>query len=200
MKTSAATPPRAHAPLRADAARNRERVLEAAARLFREHGLDVTMREVAEEAGVGVGTVSRRFSSKDELVAALVEQRFERLLALLRGAAARMEVDPWGAFAQVFTDAVELHVRDRGFIEAIADARADAGRACTARRGELLAVLEEIVARAIAAGVVRADLTATDIPQLACMVSRTSASTAGPIQPDAWRRACEVVLDGMRAR
>ena len=187
------------APLRADAARNRELVLEAAGRLFRTHGLDVTMQQVADEAGVGVGTVCRRFRTKDDLVAALVEQRMERLLARLRDGIDQLDDDPWRAFASAFADSVELHVRDRGFIEALA-AREQCAPPSDAQRTELLDLLTRLVEGARAAGAVRADLRAEEIPELACMVSRAGASAAGPASSGAWVRACEVVLDGMRAR
>ncbi len=187
------------APLRADAARNRELVLEAAGRLFRARGLDVTMQEIADEAGVGVGTVCRRFRSKDDLVAALVARRIEGLLARLRAGVDALDADPWGAFAATFSDVVELHVRDRGFIEALA-ARERCTPPSDAQRGQLLDLLGQLVDGARYAGVVRADLRAAEIPELACMVSRAGASAAGGAESDAWVRACELVLDGMRAR
>ncbi|MCB0878531.1 MAG: TetR/AcrR family transcriptional regulator [Thermoleophilia bacterium] len=187
-----------HATLRADAARNRELVLDAAGRLFRERGLDVTMHEIADEAGVGVGTVSRRFHSKDELVAALVEQRMDRLLDVLRRGVQQLDDDPWDAFATAFTDAVELHVQDRGFIEALA-AQDRCLPPSDAQRAELIGLLDQLVAGASAVGAIRSDLRATEIPELACMVSRAGASAAGPGSSDTWRRACQVVLDGLRA-
>ncbi len=181
--------------LRRDAARNRQRVLDAASALLRERGLDVTMQEIADAAGVGVGTVCRRFRTKDDLVAALVRQRLERLLEILQDGIAAMDDDPWAAFADSFTASVELHANDRGFNEAVAAS----GVACSAPPEQLSAMLDELVRRAIEAGVVRADLTAQEIPQLACMVSRAGGSAIGPVDDDAWRRACAIVLDGMRA-
>jgi AcrR family transcriptional regulator len=170
-------------------------VLDAASRLLRERGLDVTMQEIADEAGVGVGTVCRRFRTKDELVAALVDERIERLLAILRRGLEQMDDDPWQAFSGAFTAAVELHARDRGFSEALAATGSD----CRPAPPELRELLDAILARAIDEGVVRPDLTAVEIPQLACMVSHTGASAAGPAAQGAWRRTCEIVLDGMRA-
>lgn len=185
--------------LRADAARNRELVLEAASSLFREHGLDVTMQEIADAAGVGVGTVSRRFRSKDELIAALVGARIEHLFDVLERAVERAAFEPWEAFAEAFEQVVELHVRDRGFLEAVSE-RTQCAEACDSRAGEMLALVEQLVGAGIDAGVLRADLTAQQVPELACMVSHAGASVAGPAPSDAWRRACEVVLDGLRAR
>lgn len=187
--------------LRADAARNRELVLEAAERLLRERGLDVTVQEIADEAGVGVGTVMRRFRGKDELVAALVEARMEALLTIVERAIEASEEEPWDAFAAAFTDAVELHVRDRAFMEAVEGSHVE-----TSRQAELgvhvRELLAQLVGRGIEAGVVRDDLTVADVPQLACMVSRASCGSGSDActSEDGWRRTCAIVLDGMRAR
>jgi AcrR family transcriptional regulator len=184
--------------LRADAARNRELVLTAAARLLRERGLDVTMQQVADEAGVGVGTVFRRFAGKDELVAAVVEERMGELLALGREAATASVEDPWGAFEAFFLGAAQMHVRHRGFMEAVGGEHVAHPRH-DKLRVELMMHLRAIVQAAHDAGVLRADVVAEDIPELAWLVSRTSCMPVSEIEQDAWRRPFAIVLDGLRA-
>src|SRR5574342_294589 len=97
MSTSAAPTDDAQRPLRADAERNRRRVLSAASDLFAERGLDVSLDEIAAAAGVGVGTVYRRFADKDALIDALFEDKIGDVERLAREC---LEIeDPWTAFA-----------------------------------------------------------------------------------------------------
>src|SRR3954466_3762551 len=101
--------------LRADAERNRRRILDAAAELFAEKGLAVGLDEIARRAGVGVGTAYRRFASKDELVEALFEERIAQVAQLAEDA---LEADdPWEGFAGFFEGAVGLHVANRAVKE-----------------------------------------------------------------------------------
>src|SRR5690349_10755797 len=102
-------------PLRADAERNRQRIIEAARRVFAERGLSATLDDVAAAAGVGVGTVYRRFPNKDELVEALFVDRIDQMVALAERAS-EIE-DPWEAFETFLTQAAELNAGDRGFKE-----------------------------------------------------------------------------------
>jgi AcrR family transcriptional regulator len=187
----------AAAPLRADAARNRVLVLAAAQRLFAQRGLDVSMQEIAAEAGVGVGTIFRRFPTKDHLVDAIVDQGVTKLLALAERAVERATDEPWEAFAGYFTDSIALYVRHRGFMEAIGSERIGADSHAETR-GKLLTALRELVATAQVAGVLRADMVAEDLPGMQCAISRTSCMLMGAAVPDAWRRACSVFLDGLR--
>src|SRR5579863_4602175 len=82
-------------PLRRDAVRNRQRILKAASEVFTELGLEVSLDEVARHAGVGVGTVYRRFGTKEDLVAALFEDRVDSIANLAERAI--QEPDPWTA-------------------------------------------------------------------------------------------------------
>ncbi len=179
--------------LRADALRNRRRVLDAAAAAFAEGGLDVGVAEIARRAGVGPGTIFRRFPTKDDLIAAIVEQRIEEFLA--RADAAVAEDDPAEAFRQFFLDLTEQHVRDRGLLDAVGS-RFGLDPRLQELRGRLFARFEEVLGRAQAAGVVREDLRAPDIAALSC----ATASVPAPLllaNPDAWRRYAAIVLDGM---
>src|SRR5687767_9677648 len=95
------TAPRADArPLRADAERNRQRIVAAAAALFAERGVDVSMDDIAAAAGVGIGTIYRRFPDREALIEALFEDKIARMAAMARGA---LEIeDPWEAFETFF--------------------------------------------------------------------------------------------------
>lgn len=192
--TALAAPP----PLRADAARNRALVLDAAEQLFAERGLDVSMQEIADRAGVGMGTVFRRFASKEALVATIIEERLTALLVLARRAVGRAPREPWDAFASFFTDGVALHARNRGFMEAVA--RADVGGCARSPvHAQLVAAVRELVALVRASGELRPDVQAEDVGMLQCLVSRSSRLPLGEVEPELWRRACSLVLDGMRA-
>ena len=102
-------------PLRADAARNRARLLVAAREVFAERGLDATMDEVARRAGVGVGTAYRRFRNRDELIAALFEERFEEFMGVLDKALA--DDDAWRGLSGFLERSMEMQAEDRGFKE-----------------------------------------------------------------------------------
>jgi len=170
--------------LRADARRNLDRVLAAAAEAFAEGGPGVSVDEIARRAGVGHATVFRRFPTKDALIAAVVEARLAELALLAEAALARDDVG--AAFEDFVWQVAELHARDRGLHD------------CLARGGELpgSAALHEagsrLVARAQAAGAVRTDVTPDDVEALL-----GAAIKAAP--PDRWRRHVEVVLAGLAA-
>ncbi len=184
--------------LRADAARNRTLVLAAAERLFAARGVDVSMQEVADEAGVGVGTVFRRFPTKDDLVVAVLREGIERIAALVADAVERAADEPWQAFADCFQQVTELHARHRGLMESIGSLHAVHHELDDVRM-RLLADLRELVARAQAGGELRDDVVAEDIPVLQCAISRASCMPIAAAEPEAWRRACALLLDGMRS-
>src|SRR5688572_27422051 len=106
-------------PLRADAERNRRRILDAARTVFAEHGLGVGVEVVAREAGVGVGTIYRRFPTKDRLLGAIVDDRVDELRARLEGVA---DDDPWQALTTAAEILAGVVARDRGFYEALSEA------------------------------------------------------------------------------
>ena len=97
-------------PLRRDAARNRQRILQAASEVFTEQGLEASLDEVARQAGVGVGTVYRRFRTKEELVEALFEDRVDAVAALAERAAE--EPDPWTGLASFMEQMAEMLAGD----------------------------------------------------------------------------------------
>src|SRR5689334_4135555 len=112
---SPSSAPASQRPLRRDAERNRERILSAAAVAFAEGGLSVTMDEIGRRAGVGVGTVYRRFPDKELLIEALFEQRLEELVELAEGALAHD--DPWDGLVAFLERLLAVQACDRGLKE-----------------------------------------------------------------------------------
>ena len=179
-------------PLRADARRNRERVLTAARAVFAEHGREAQMDDVARSAGVGVGTVYRHFPTKEALVQALALDLFE---GLLRGAREAMALeDPWEAFTQALWTGGHLLASDRAFTEIASMAEMPISPEL---QSELNGIFLELVQRAQAAGRLRTDIVLDDIPMVMCGIG---AATAKPhCCPEAWRRHLTIVIDGLRA-
>jgi AcrR family transcriptional regulator len=180
-------------PLRADAERNRKRLLDAAVEVFSEHGLEASTAEIARRAGVGQGTVFRRFPTKDDLVAAIVVDR----LGEITDAAAALLVHPpaEGCVLAFMADLARIHVRDRGLIEAVNGTRAFADPAVHDAHGALMDVLEELVAADRNAGLVREDLGAFDVMALGKAVA--SACEPG-LSGASWKRYLAVVAVGLR--
>ena len=115
MEGMATEPATQERPLRSDAARNRELILATAAEVFAEHGLDAGYDEIARRAGIGVGTVYRRFPERSELVQALFESRIEEMVAIAEEAASQQ--DPWDGLTLFLERAIERQVADRGLKE-----------------------------------------------------------------------------------
>ena len=189
MSTSV-TEPR---PLRADARRNRERILAAAQTEYAESGGEAQMDAIAARAGVGVGTVYRHFPTKEALVAQLIRQRFEGFIA---SAHAALEVeDPWEAFAGLMRTNAEACAADAGTQHLFLSGGIELGPRLAQETG-LIALSQQLIDRGQAAGVIRPDFRATDIGMIMCGVASTMHN--GAPQWD-WRRHLEFVLDGLRA-
>ncbi len=174
-------------PLRADARRNRQAIVKAARVVFARDGRQAQMDDIARRAKVGVGTVYRHFPTKEALLGALAEDRFEQLAGLAQDALA--VEDPWAAFEGFMRQAAALQASDRALSQILAE-QPDLMRNAACERGGLLSAVEQLVARAHAAGVLRADATARDVPMVMCALSRLDAS---------WERMLGLVLDGLRA-
>ena len=181
-------------PLRADARRNREKVLEAARAVFSEQGRDAQMDDVARRAGVGVGTVYRHFPTKEALIEALMVAAFETIAEAAEAALA-IE-DPWEAFATPLWTGAETMAADRALSEVFASIPGAMESAMPTVEGltETMAVL---IARAQAAGVLREDMIVDDIPMLMCGIG--AATKKEHRCAAAWRRHLAIVLDGLRA-
>ncbi|WP_441964081.1 TetR/AcrR family transcriptional regulator [Mycolicibacterium houstonense] len=181
--------------LRKDAERNRQRVLEAARELFAEKGLEATLNDVARHANVGVGTVYRRFATKEELIAAIFVDGMEQLTALAE--TALQHENSWQGFAWYVERMCEITATDRGLRE-IAFSKAygcDRVKAC---QEKLVPVLTKVVERAQADGYLRPEVSSTDMPLLG-LLSGTVSEFAGNVDAELWRRYVALLLEGMRA-
>jgi AcrR family transcriptional regulator len=181
-------------PLRRDAERNRQRVLKAAAEVFTERGLDVSLDEVARHAGVGVGTVYRRFGTKEELVEALFVDRIDEVAGLAEEAA-KMP-DPWSGLVWFMEHAAELMAGDVGLRQMLMFATYGGDSTWYARQRNA-PLVSRLLERAQAAGQVRSDLRPTDIPFIVFVLTE-AAQFARQISPEIWRRYLTLVIDGLR--
>ncbi|MGS2805936.1 TetR/AcrR family transcriptional regulator [Nocardia sp. MW-W600-9] len=189
--TTTATPPRR---LRADAARNQARIVAAARELFADHGLEITLDDVAERAGVGVGTVYRRFANKKELISEVFDQH---MVDFADAADAAMKnPDPWLGLVEFFEDACRHLATNRGFGEVMLELEEDPARFAELRdriRPSVTAIIE----RARDAGAVHPDVTTTDFFALIHMVN-AFAEFAGPVNSEVWQRYMAITLNGVR--
>jgi AcrR family transcriptional regulator len=183
-------------PLRADAARNRQRILVAAGEVFAERGLDATLDDIADHAGLGVGTVYRRFPRKEELIEALFEQAVNEVVVLAQEAAA-ME-DSWQGLLWFLERATEMQAKDLGLRDVVLHSGYGSERVAMARNSIVPAVTR-LVEQAQRDGHLRADFVPADIPIIELMVSSVAACTSSK-DPDLWRRYLFIVLDGLAAR
>lgn len=193
MGTMTTEPATEERPLRRDAARNRELILATAAEVFAEHGLDAGYDEIARRAGIGVGTVYRRFPERAELVKALFESRIEEMVEI--GEEAVSQPDPWVGLTMFLERALERQVTDRGLKEVMVQSMAE-GEHLTVGRERLGPLIDDLVARAQVSGALRPDVETTDIGMHIMLMS----SMTTPDQPDLWRRYLALLLDGLRAR
>jgi AcrR family transcriptional regulator len=181
-------------PLRKDAERNRRRILEAAADLFTRRGLGVTLNDIAHHADVGVGTVYRRFPSKELLIDALFEDRFSDLIALAEEGLA--DPDPWGGFVGFLERALELQARDKALKQLMLGTPEGCARIDSARE-RIVPLVEALVARAREAGELAPDIEAEDFPFIQWMLGAV-VDYGGDVKPDLWRRYLELLLRAMR--
>lgn len=179
--------------LRADAERNRHKVLAAAEIVFAAHGCEASTDAVAAHAGVGVGTVFRHFPTKAGLIAALLEQRMTALAAQ-----ARELVDTREGVFVFFERLIESAANKRPLVAAITASGGDPRTLLRECGGELRAAFGELVLRAQRDRVLRADLTAAEVLQLLLGVAHAAADHRWP--PRARQRALTVVFDGLRQR
>jgi AcrR family transcriptional regulator len=180
-------------PLRRDAERNRRRILDAARALVAEHGLAVSHDDIARAADVGVGTVYRRFPDKRELFDELLA---EEVAALVDGAErAREAADPWTGLTAFVTGNLQRQVDVPGLRELMVGGRGS-DLAVRARR-RMAVALVDLVDRAHAAGQLRAEVGVGDIAVAEMMVAEIIDRARG-VEPQLWRRALAVVLDGLR--
>lgn len=181
-------------PLRRDAQHNRDRIVQAARELFAARGIEVTLNDVAHYAGVGVGTVYRRFPDKDLLVAEVLEARLAQVGELIKTAAD--DPDPWRGLTGFIFRSLELQATDRALSDVVLGAPTGAERLAELR-AEMVPIAAGIIERARTAGELRADFDVSDLPVVMLMI-RTAVDLTRDTSPDAWRRFAQIVLQGLR--
>jgi AcrR family transcriptional regulator len=181
--------------LRADAARNRAAIVEAAREVFAEHGLDASLDEIACRAGTGNATLYRRFPARGDLIAAVFAERMVEELDAVQAALANP--DPWGGLASYVTAVGAMQARDRGIADLVT---MDVTRApeIDAFRARAFEGLVTLINRARAAGVLRADFTTQDVVLL-LMANAGLVERAHDISAEASSRLVHLLLDGLRA-
>lgn len=181
-------------PLRADAQRNRDRVLKAAFAAFAGEGLSVPVHEIARRAGVGTGTVSRRFPTKESLFAAVFVSRVEWLADLARqlGEAA----DAGDAFFEFFAALVAEGAANRGLADALTGAGFDIKAVVSGPEHDVAGAMASLLARAQRAGAVRPDIDAADVMALIAGCLARQPDRGDPAARD---RLVAVVCAGLRS-
>jgi AcrR family transcriptional regulator len=187
--------PETERPLRADARRNRERIMTSAGELFARLGHEAQMEEIADHAGLGMGTLYRHFPSKQALLTAMVRARFHGMADLAR--AAEQVADPGEAFETLLRSYLEAADGDATFQLALMGSKDIDWPGVEQEKIEFAEIVGRIIERAINAGRVRDDLTATDFHLLACGVISSMYFTRGGMSD--WRRHLELTLDGIHA-
>jgi AcrR family transcriptional regulator len=180
--------------LRRDAAANRERILETAGRLFADQGLETSMDEVARAAGVGAGTLYRRFPTKEVLVDAILGDGLERFRGFVQ--AALREDDAFAGLGLFLERSLGLQLENRALLELLRHRLHHEPQLAEARQ-RIRPLLSELVARGQAQGALRDDLVAADVLVLLWALGRVVEST-GLHAPDLWRRYLALALDGLR--
>lgn len=185
----------AERPLRADARRNRERVLTAARVVFGEQGREAQMDDVARRAAVGVGTVYRHFPTKEALLEALAVDAFEQIAVITRENLETV-ADPWEALTRTLWQGAEILAADRALTEVMAEIPGPVPIGLDVQR-ELNQNMAEMIRRAQAAGALRPDAVLDDIPMLMCGIG--AATRKSHACPASWRRHLAIMIDGLRA-
>jgi AcrR family transcriptional regulator len=180
--------------LRADARRNRERIMSSARELFARQGPQAQMDEIAAHAGVGIGTVYRHFPTKEALLTAMIRDRFAVFAEIAR--IAEDITDPFDALATMMRESAETVEDDVGFQLAMMGSNDLDWEGIEQEKAALAEVVTRVIERAVAAGAARSDLSFDDYPMLMCGITSTMYYKPGSAN---WRRHLELVLEGMRA-
>jgi AcrR family transcriptional regulator len=180
-------------PLRADARRNRERVLDAARVAFAEEGLAVPIDEIARRAGVGAGTVYRHFPTKEALFEAVLMAHVERLIEEARSLAGA--ADPGAAFAGFLDRMIKHGAGNRALADALTGVGIDVHRSLSGATRDLHTALGELLTGAQAAGAIRADLTPAELRSLLHLIHLAAEREGGG--PDSAARLLTIIYEGM---
>lgn len=179
--------------LRADAARNRARVVKAAIEAFRSEGLSVPIHEIARRAGVGTGTVSRHFPTKEALFEAIILDRAEQVV--LRANTLASSEDPGKAFFDFMLMMVDEFAAHVGLHDALAGAGYDIEHATASPKHDVMAAVRRLLARAQRVGAVRKDVEVSDVKALVlASIARSGARADATVR----RRMVEIVSQGLK--
>jgi len=181
--------------LRKDAERNRRRVLDGARALFAERGLEATLNDVAHQSNVGVGTVYRRFATKEELLEAIFEDGIEQIAGIAE--IASRQDDSWAGLVYFVEQTCELTATDRGLREMLYS-KAYGGYRVERARVRLDPFVSALVERARRDGYLRPGVEPSDMP-IVSLLAGAVVEWAGHVEPQLWRRYVTLLLDGMRA-
>jgi AcrR family transcriptional regulator len=180
--------------LRADAARNRQRLIDAAEQVFADRGLDATLDDIARHAGVNVATAYRHFANKHELARAFLQHTLDQAAALAAEAAAAE--DPWAALTQFLEQALHLMASNRGLVDVLTGAYATEWFD-DQLRSLITGPIRRLITRGQQAGAVRPDVDATDFAIILPMLSSVT-DLVPPGDPQLARRYLSLVLAGLR--
>lgn len=183
-------------PERADARRNRERVLTSAQRIFARDGVDAQIDDVARDAGVSVGTIYRNFVTKDGLLVELIRRKLRHSTEHVERTLAEAG-DPFEAIVLVLQTLAADTQRDAMYQQVLAGFGEDVWLQARPEQRVMNERLAELVARAVTSGRVRPDTTADDISMLMCGICATMAHSSAGYD---WRRHLELAIDMLRAR
>jgi AcrR family transcriptional regulator len=183
-----------HGALRADARRNRQRLLDAAREVFAAQGLDVTLDEIARHAGVGTGTAYRRFANKHVLIEELMVDRLGDVEKIVRECLE--ERDAWLGLSGFFERTLAMMASDRGLRDVMFSAGRGGERLAEARQN-VARMTAKLLRRSVEAGVVRSDLAPTDLALINLMLN-TLIDFGRDVEPELYRRFLAITLDGLR--
>jgi AcrR family transcriptional regulator len=178
-------------PLRKDAQRNRDLLVEAARGLYAVRGLDVALEEIAKTAGVSIGTLYNHFPRRADLVSAVFADRTETVVSIAEHALSLD--DAWAGLTSFVERICELQAADRGYNELASTRPPQTG---DHERG--YALMSRVVERAKESGALRPDFTLEDMAFVTWGIARTVEAT-GHVRPEVWRRHLALLFDGMRA-
>jgi AcrR family transcriptional regulator len=181
--------------LRADAARNRQLIIDTARHVYRQRGLDAPLDEIARTAGIGNATVYRHFPTRCALVAAAFGDVLRRVIG--QAEEALLDPDPWAGFAGHVTFLCRMQATDRGLADLLTT-QATAAPELEELRGRAYRALVRLADRARAAGALRADFVPQDLV-LVLMANAGLVHRTAEAAPQAWHRFSDLVLDGLRS-
>jgi AcrR family transcriptional regulator len=179
--------------VRADARRNRDRLLDAAVRAFASDGADVTLEAIAKTAGVGIGTLYRHFPTRDALVEAAYRQELAHLCDAVPGLLRSLPPDEAArAWMDRFIDYMTTKRFMAGALQAVI---ASGGNPYAESRARLIAAITTLLAAAISAGTLRSDVEPNDV---LLALSGVSLAAGAPDQREQAGRLLDLLVDGLR--